>query len=253
MAGLEHDSGVKILFRGELHSPLLETHALSPFFNYGRGFFETILYEKGDLDLFDQHRERMRKTARDFHFHLDWDQIAEQKIETLLIDNNLSDKSARVKILYAPISDASRWDTVITAAPYTRPVNDFVLSIHPEINDTSLNRYKSLNYGFNLHWKTHYSKKKKSHEVLFLNRKGHVLEGSYTNVLVKKDSVLYYVGKDQNYLQGVMQDFLLQEAINQGEKVKALKEGIPLDFLKNADEVFVCNSLLKLKKVRKIH
>lgn len=242
----------KILYRGELSEPVLNTDALSPFFNYGQGFFETILYENGKLDLFDRHLKRMEKTCSDFGIHIDYREFEETKIHSLLKEENLSDKTGRIKIIYAPIKDAARWDTVVSASPYTRPVQDFTLSIHNEVQDTRLNRYKSLNYGFNLYWKEYYRKKEQSDEVLFLNREGNVLEGSYTNLLLKKDDILYCVGKEQNYLQGIMQDEILKQAAADGQEIIELNEGIPLDMLKDADEVILCNSLLREKKVKKI-
>ncbi|MBN2656097.1 MAG: aminotransferase class IV [Spirochaetales bacterium] len=242
----------KILYRGELVNPILETHALSPFFNYGQGFFETVLYEKGKLHLFERHLDRMRKTASDFSFRIDFDEIREEKILSYLESENLAGHCSRVKILYAPVADQGRWDTVVTATTYTRPINDFVLSLHDEIRDTSLNRHKSLNYGFNLHWREHYRKKENSDEVLFLNREGNVLEGSYTNVLFVKANELFYTGKQQNYLQGIMQERVLETAERAGLKPVALDRGISPERLKDADEVLVCNSLMLVKRVRKI-
>lgn len=238
----------QILYRGKPVSPRLETDALSPFFNYGRGFFETILFEEGKLDLYEEHLERMERTCRDFEVRLDYAEIAVEKILSLLSEENLDDKTARVKIIYAPVSDAARWDTVVVAAPYTRPVNDFKLSVHNEVCDTKLNRYKSLNYSYNLYWKEHYSKKDHSDEVLFLNSQGNVLEGSYTNILFRHEGILHYVGREQNYLQGIMQDEVLRQTKKNGEEIVSMDKGIPVDMLHDADEVLVCNSLLKVKK-----
>lgn len=241
-----------VLYRGELSSPSIETNAISPFFNYGRGFFETVLYENGKLHLYDRHLERMRKTASDFSFRIDFDEIREDKILSYLESENLAGNCSRVKILYAPVADPGRWDTVVTASPYTRPVNDFVLSIHDEIRDISLNRYKSLNYCFNLHWRELYRKKENSDEVLFLNREGNVLEGSYTNILLVKGNRLFYTGQEQNYLKGIMQERTLEIAWSAGLKIEPMDEGIPLEWLKEADEVMVCNSLMLVKKVNKM-
>lgn len=254
MERAEHgrDGRRAILYRGELTGPLLTSDALSPHFNFGRGFFETILYEGGELRLMDAHRMRMESTCRHFSMNLDYSQMDEDKILSLLERENLADKTARVKILYAPVADAARWDIVVTTAPYTRPANDFVLSVHGEIRDISLCRYKSLNYQYNLYWKEYFYHKDRSDEVLFLNRYGNVLEGSYTNVLYTRDSVLHYAGLDQNYLQGIMQGEILKNAQASGKKIQADEKGIPLDALTRADEVFLCNSLLGKKNVRKI-
>lgn len=242
----------KILYRGELQDSSLLTNALSPFFNYGQGFFETILYDTGNLHLFDRHLKRMERTCLDFSIRLDFNEITKEKILSLLDRENLTGHSSRVKIIYAPVTNGAHWDTVVTAAAYTRPLNDFVLSVHDEIRDTALNRYKLLNYGFNLHWKQFYHKKDHSDEVLFLNKKENFLEGSYTNLLFAKNSALYYTGRKQNYLQGIMQNRVLDVAASIGLEIKAMDEGIHPEILKDAEEVMVCNSLILIKRVRKL-
>jgi len=241
-----------VLYRGVKSDPVINTDAMSPFFNYGRGFFETILYEKGKLHFFREHQRRIENTCRDFQIHLNFSEIGETKILNYLEETGLKDHCCRVKILYAPVKEANRWDTVVTASPYTRPVKDFTLSLHNEVYDSKLNRYKSLNYEYNLYWKNYYFKKENSDEVLFCNREGNILEGSFTNILFVKDSILYYVDRNNNYLPGIMQDRVLLAASESGLKIVALPIGIPQNRLKDADEVIICNSLMQLAHVRKI-
>ena len=125
----------------------------------------------------------MGQTCSDFHIELDFAEIAEENILHFLKKNNLNKNCCRVKIIYAPIEQGNRWDTIVTAEPYTIPGKDFVLSIHDEICDTKLKKYKSLNYEYNLYWKNYYREKDHSDEVLFINKEGNILEGSYTNLL----------------------------------------------------------------------
>lgn len=246
-------SGRAVLHRGVTSSPLMMTDSRSPFFNYGKGFFETMLYENGGLQYFEEHLLRMKNTCRDFDIHLDYSQVEEKKIYNYLQEIGLRNHCCRVKILYAPIEEANRWDTVVSAAPYTRPAKNFILSVHDEVYDSKLNRYKSLNYNDNLHWKDHYHKIDQSDEVLFCNKEGNILEGSYTNILFEKDSTIYYVDKCNNYLQGIMQDQILDVAVEiEGLKIEALTKGIPIDLLKQADEVLISNSLMQVQNVRKI-
>lgn len=247
------DSGRAILLKGVISSPSVKTDSRSPFFNYGKGFFETILYENGTLHHYDEHLERMRNTCRDFEIHLDYTQVEKKKIYSYLKEIGLWKHCSRIKIIYAPIEEENRWDMIVSAAPYTRPDKDFVLSIHDEVYDFKLNRYKSLNYQFNLYWKDHYHKKNHSDEVLFCNKEGNILEGSYTNILFRKNSTLYYVDKCNNYLRGIMQDQILKVADElDGLNIEALAKGISTKILKEADEVFICNSLMQVQFVNKI-
>jgi 4-amino-4-deoxychorismate lyase len=248
----EH-TGRAILHRGLICNPVIESNPHTPFFNYGLGFFETILYENGTFQFYNEHLKRIEKTCEDFGVSVDFNEIGEKVLHKLIHSSGLENHCCRVKIIYAPLQKENRWDTVVTASPYTRPVKDFILSIHNEVYDSRLNRYKSLNYHYKLYWKEQYSKKDYSDEVLFCNKEGHILEGSYTNILYVKDSILFYVDKSCNYLNGIMQGRILREAEKlKGLGIQPLTEGIEIAKLITADEVMVSNSLLIVQNVRKI-
>lgn len=247
------DTGRAVLYGGVISSPAIKTDSRSPFLNYGRGFFETVLYENGKLHHFQEHLERMEKTCRDFEIQLDYSQVEKEKVYTYLKTIGLENHCSRVKIIYAPIEKGNRWETLVSAAPYTRPARDFVLSVHNEVYDSKLNRYKSLNYEYNLYWKKYYGEKEHSDEVLFCNKEGNILEGSYTNLLYTKNSTLYYVDKKCNYLNGIMQDQILKTAAQIDRlKIGVLSNGISINLLKEADEILICNSLIQVQNVGRI-
>ena len=242
-----------MLYRGITLNSGVGISASSPLLNYGQGFFETILYEGGCLRHYSEHVERMRRTCGDFGITLDFSQIAEPLILHYLGRIGLGNRRCRVKILYAPVEEAARWDTMVFAVPYTRPTGEAVLSIHGEVYDSNLNRYKSLNRQYNNYWKEFYEKKEKSDEVLFRGSRGGILEGSFTNILCRRASILYYVDGDNPYLRGITQDKILEEAKKIGGiTIKPLKEGMDPDRLGEADEVMLCNSLVTVWNVKKI-
>ena len=248
----EYRRGV-VLEGGEIKSLPIGIDPASPLFNYGQGFFETILYERGKLYHFAEHLERIKKTCRDFKIRVDFNEVREELILDYLHKMKLENQCCRIKIIYAPFGDSGQWKTLVRAVPYNRPSKDFTLSVHNEVYDSWLNRYKSLNYHYNLYWKNYYGEKEKSDEVLFCNREGHVLEGSYTNILYRKKSTLYYVAGENHYLQGILQDNVLREVSKiSGLKIESLEKGMALAQLAQADEVMICNSLMGVRNVGKI-
>ena len=234
-----------------LHRGVILDHGIT--IPRGEGFFETILYEGGSLRYFAEHLGRMRRTCADFGITLDFSEVSEPLVLHYLDRIGLGDRRCRVKITYAPVEGVSPWAPLVTAAPYTRPMGGASLSIHDEVYDSELNRYKSLDRRHKLHWREFYGKKEGSDEVLFRGSRGGVLEGSFTNILYRKASVLHYVDKDNPYLHGIMQERILGEVQKAGGMaLRALEEGMEPDRLGEADEVMICNSLMTVRNVEKI-
>jgi para-aminobenzoate synthetase/4-amino-4-deoxychorismate lyase len=81
-------------------------------------------------------------------------------------------------------------------------------------------------------------------DVIFCNSKGEVTEGSRANIFIKKGGVFYTPPVKCGLLPGVYRKYLLEKWPKKyREKVIKLKD------LKNADEIYICNSLRGLWKV----
>ncbi len=92
-----------------------------------------------------------------------------------------------------------------------------------------------------------------SDEVLFCNKDGNILEGSYTNILFREGDTLFHVDKCCNYLHGIMQNQILNETGKIGKYIiQPLKKGIEPERIIEADEVIICNSLILAQNVKKI-
>jgi len=152
-----------------------------------------------------------------------------------------------------PGVDGKNCETLVYAATYTRPDKVFVTALHKEPVTSSLRKHKRLSYHDNLYWKNFYANKLSADEVLFVNRKGRVVEGSYTNILAVWNKNLYYVEPREPYLQGIMQQQIIKHASELGiKKVLPKAKGFPLQFLERVDEVILTNSLLIAAPVHKI-
>lgn len=241
------------LFRGSIENPSLICGGAIPFSNFDRGFFETILYEDGILMFYKEHVQKMKETCHDFNITLNFSDITENLIYKLLESLNLINHCSKVNIVYAPIGHSRKWESIVTATPYTRPAKDFSLSIHDKIYESELNGYKSLNCDYRLFWKNHYKKINHSDEVLFCNKEGNILQGSSSNILLVKDSILYYVDKTYSYLRGITQTKLVEKAERiENLTIRSLPKGIETSMLRDADEVMISNSLMLVQNVRKI-
>lgn len=234
--------GELILYNNQFQSSYINVPVSSPHFQYGQGFFETLLYEKGLVFFLDEHLDRIKKTCDFFNISLDLSWLTSERIQDLILENNLKANSVRVKILYAPIKRSDEWDVCIWALPYERENRPRSLCVHREIRDSIIYGFKSTNYHANLFWKQHY--KDKADEVLFLNKDRKILEGSLTNLIYIKKGSLCFSGEHNSYLKGITQEKILEAAVKAGLDIQAKNCGIDPEEVKTAQEVMVLNSLI---------
>lgn len=79
-------------------------------------------------------------------------------------------------------------------------------------------------------------------EILFLNEAGELCEGSFTSLFIEKNGRLYTPALSSGLLPGILREEMI--ATGQAEE-----ETLNLDDLKNADKVYVGNSLRGLIEV----
>ncbi|MDC7224702.1 MAG: aminotransferase class IV [Spirochaetales bacterium] len=245
-----------ILYNGQRQGEELALSPFSPHFQYGTGFFETLLYEKGKLFFYDEHKERMGNTSRIFSFSLKEEHFSKESVYHLIHTLALSKECLRIKILYAPLKSPSQkeWDIIIFALPYQRKDNPLSASIHrDEWYDSFLYNYKSTNYERLRYWRSHYLASHGSDEVLFTWDGKRVLEGSYTNILLRKGSRIHYASSDNlPCLPGIAQLKILEYARLNGYSTENVKRGFPLRKILQADEVLLTNSLIIAENLKSL-
>lgn len=92
-----------------------------------------------------------------------------------------------------------------------------------------------------------YSKKTGCFDVLFMNESGEITEGSFTNILIKKNEIYYTPPIECGLLGGIYRQNLINDL-----DVETKEEVLYLKDLKDADQLFLCNSVRGLVEVQLI-
>ncbi len=230
---------------------------------FGLGVFETICLKNGKPVLLDWHLERIRHSMEALAIDqyitetevLQWLQteLAQNREASAKTDPS-PNRTASAKT--DPFPDLSAMKLLITqknklmllrSNPYTeeRIREGFRLGISPiRRNETSpLVYHKTLNYGDNILEKRR-TKDLSVDEVLFLNTRGELTEGSTTNLFLVKEGRLLTPSVSCGLLPGIMRRFVLEHF--------PCEEGILYpDDLIQAEECFVTNSLMGIMPVRR--
>lgn len=204
---------------------------------FGLGVFETICLRDGKPEFLDWHLERMNHSLQ----ALGIDQtVTREEVETWLSDST-PEKLQALKIM---VSAQNKLMT-LRHNPYTdeKIARGFKLDFtQVRRNETSpLVCHKTMNYGDNILEKRR-TRNLPIDEVIFLNMKGQISEGSTTNVFFVKNGGIFTPMKSCGLLPGVMRRFVMEhfptpEMILYPETVD------------DAEECFVTNSLMGIMPV----
>ena len=80
-------------------------------------------------------------------------------------------------------------------------------------------------------------------EVIFLNKDGYITEGSFTNIIIKKNGLFYTPSIAAGLLDGILRKKIIK-------KWKIQEKNINLEELKNADQIFLVNSVRGIIKAQ---
>ncbi len=221
---------------------------LTPGFQYGFGFFETIRVVKGIPKFLDEHIKRFSK-AWSYLFNtkapdLTWNDI----IRLVICENGLENDIAALKILAAKgMRDLAPFDDtlMIQAKPYVHRLknkkdNAIRLITYPEKRLTHLADHKTMNYLYYF-LAGKWAASKGYDEALILNYDGSVSETNSANIfLIKNKSVI--IPKSPHVLSGVMLNGATNLLSAMGFDI-IRKKIFPQDIFNN-DEAFLTNSLM---------
>lgn len=235
--------GRKIIFNNSIkYIDSANIKLTSPALNFGLGLFETVLYHNGKLFFYNDHLKRLSSSCSELNIPVfDADLAAEDKIMTLISLNGMTGRTLRVKLLYAPLSDTGRWDIVVRISEYSIPEEPFRAVTDLRLRDDYFSRHKTASYMRNF---LSALSKEHNEETLFVNCRGEITEGARSNLLCLKDGKIYSAGKNGNYLQGIMQEQLKADCANFGVEAVELQGGFSREFVGNAEEVILTNSLI---------
>lgn len=218
----------------------------------GRGVFETMRVENGQLWFLDRHLMRLRQGLRALNIRLNYTtKELETNIHKVLVFNQL--KNARLRLMAYQRNKS--FGLAILALPRKVLTNQdytcgYAVTSEPCTGRPSKYAYvKSLDYG---RYRDAYHKAVMQgfQEALLVDPKGFVFEASRSNVFFVNDGVLHTPALSLGLLDGITRRLVLECAKEHKIPVKTVKPK-PADIL-NSDEVFLTNAIIGIMPVTRI-
>jgi 4-amino-4-deoxychorismate lyase len=215
---------------------------------YGYGLFETISIKNFKAIYLEEHLKRLREGLETLGIgFLYSNQKIKQCIEKLI---SLNKFNGALKITVVKNNNLS--DLIIMMKKSSYSIKDYKRGFNITISDVTRNstskivRLKTINYLENL---LEFKKAKANFcdEVIFFNEKNFLAEGAISNIFIVKNNKLYTPSLENGLLSGIMRMKVIKEC-----DMDIIETNITKDFLENADEVFLTNSLMELMPVRSI-
>lgn len=237
---------------------------ISPFdrgLTLGHGLFETMMINDGCIPLINYHWERLVASANLININLPFSYSdLKHMVNELIEDNSLSSSNGVVRLTLtdgiAPrgiLSSGSQPSTYIictfpgsgfSTTPLTGTIvttrkNEY--SLASQVKSTSyldliLAKQEAVSRGFD--------------EAILLNTKSTLAEGAVTNIFVVKNGEIFTPPITDGALPGVTRRVILNDLEIDGISMHELT--ISTDFLMQADEVFLTNSLLGIRPLKKL-
>ena len=221
----------------------------SPGFMYGYGVFETIKVFRGRAVFLKEHYDRLMCGIKflKIHAHLELQDIYDT-CDRLICENSL--ENGFVKVMCAKGSGESA-DIImhtgkkVYADEYER---GFRLCLAGSMRNehSKLCTLKSMNYAENI-MQREIASELGFEEAVFLNTRGHVSEGCISNVFWVKCNSVYTPSIDCGILPGIAREKVIELCSREG--IEIIEGGFCIEDIKNADEIFITNSLMDIMPV----
>lgn len=228
-----------------------------PFFDegflYGQGLFETMRSYDGEVFLLDRHIKRLVKSCPIMNIACKDRNLLKRAVQKIIKKNKLNSGYIRLNVYKKKNSFGI---FVFTKRKHFYSQKDYqngfsaIISKRIRQNETSpLVKIKSLNHYFYILL----SKEAKNHgvdEVIILNNKGNICEGSRSNIFVVKNNIILTPSLNCGCLPGITRQVVLEIIKKLGINFKET-EIKPKD-LYNSKEAFLTNSLIEIMPLTKI-
>ena len=208
-------------------------------YGFGLGLFETILLYKGKPIFLDEHLARINKSIEDLALNID--KLEKDEVFQYL-DNNKN--TLEYEVLKIVLSEKNR---IFLKREYTYTEKDYQRAFSLNISEVIRNEssiftfHKTLNYGDNILEKRK-SKKLGYDEPIFLNSKNQITEGATSNIFVVVEDKIYAPKLSCGLLNGIVRQYIISN-------YDVTEKEIDIEFLNNADEIFLTNSLFGIMPV----
>ncbi len=229
---------------------------ISPFdfgYLYGYGLFESMRTYGGRVFRIIRHIDRLKRAADVLGMRLP-DVDFEKAVYDTLRANNLSEARLRLAVSpgegeAAPDPSTCKNPTVFISANAYTPMSDetcnrgfrAALSDIRRNSTSPLSQLKSANYLDMILARTR-ARNAGYDESLLLNDRGHLAEGSTSNVFIVSGGKIASPSVDDGILPGVTREAVLELASSVG--IEAEERPVELEELYQADEAFLTNSVI---------
>ncbi|WP_339000251.1 aminotransferase class IV [Fusobacterium animalis] len=208
-------------------------------YSFGLGLFETILLYKGKPVFLDGHLARINKSITNLELKIE----KLEKNEVFQYLNN-SKNILEYEVLKMVLSEKNR---LFLKREYTYTEKDYQRAFSLNISEVRRNEssiftfHKTLNYGDNILEKRK-SKKLGYDEPIFLNSKNQITEGATSNIFIVVGDKIYTPKLSCGLLNGIVRQYIVSN-------YDVIEKKIDIEFLNNADEIFLTNSLFGIMPV----
>jgi branched-chain amino acid aminotransferase len=217
----------------------------------GDGVFESLRVSRSVPFAVRRHLERLARSAAGLRLPCPPAEVVRAAMGQVVAANGLEEGRLRVTVTAGPAplgSDRADVEpTVIVAGgplPAWPPAADVVVSPWPRNERSALAGLKTTSYGENVVALAH-ARDHGAGEAIFANLKGHLCEGTGTNVFVGVSGRLVTPPLSTGCLAGVTRELLL-------ELVEAEEADLPVAALASADEAFLTSSTRDVQPVRAV-
>ncbi len=233
-------------------------------FLYGDGIYETLRAYKGVVFMLDEHIERLFRSASliDLSIPMSTDAIKRAAYKTMKV-NRLKEAVIRITVSRGPGSVGldpglcPEPTLVIFAIRFKKyPVQFYQKGVRIAVADIRRNysraidpRIKSLNFLNNVLVKIE-AKKKGAYEALMLNYRGHLAEGTVSNIFFIKDNVLCTPSMKVGILDGITRRIILEAA--RELQIETHEGSFKPHDINGSQEAFLSNTTMEVMPVAEI-
>lgn len=199
---------------------------------------ETFLWQpRTGVKNFSQHKKRLIKTANELKYP-----FKEVHFQNAIKSIISVDKPQRVRLALNNLGEFNIQQSDYEPYQINSEVT-FSLSKYPLSDKVQVTRHKVSDRNFYDGERNRIRKLTEADEVIFLNNKNEICEGSYTSIFIKKNGVLVTPPLSSGLLPGILRADLL-------EKKQAIERTLTITDIIEAKEVFLGNSLRGLMKAK---
>ncbi len=249
-----------------LNGQIIETHKaiVSPYdrgFLLGDGLFETLRCYRGNPFAIEAHWQRLMLGAQFLQIPVPINKEEfKQVIKRLLTANDLDSDDASIRFTltrgeglrgvtspHSPIPTTLITCTSINTGEL--PPATITVTQYTRNEKSPLSRFKTLGYLENI------AARQQANingfvEALLLNTRGTIASTTAANIFMVKNNKLYTPSINCGALPGITRDVVLKLA--KQLSVVGEEKDITIDELKSADEVFLTNSIIEIRPVKRI-